>query len=286
MHSSSQLIADVMLLADLANSRVEVNGVDSFYDSFLLAAGRLVEHAPEQVIRLSGRHDEIARLAGIVRQRVRFQRASERRAYQYDLPPDRLGYQNPDSDIPVSVMQASQGVLDCVRHRGLPLYKTVFDYALYPILLAELRPRTIVEIGSGSGASAMWLSDLARSLDLTHTEVWTFDLEPPEIDHPGVHVGWVDCADPETIPVDLVSRLPHPILVIEDVHINVANVLRRFHPCLVKGDYFYIEDTSLKVADMRAFMAQMSDKYLIDTRFTDFFGRNATCAADGILIRS
>ena len=46
-----------------------------------------------------------------------------------------------------------------MRWRGMPLMKNVFDFAMYPALIAELRPRTVFEIGSGLGASAAWFAD-------------------------------------------------------------------------------------------------------------------------------
>ena len=52
------------------------------------------------------------------------------------------------------VLLTCQGAPALMRWRGMPLMKNVFDFAMYPALIAELRPRTIFEIGSGLGGSA------------------------------------------------------------------------------------------------------------------------------------
>ena len=48
------------------------------------------------------------------------------------------------------------------------------------------------------------------------------------------------------------------------------------------GDYLVVEDSDVKRETLRAFTSRHPGEYLIDTRFTDYFGRNATCAADSI----
>src|SRR6202044_3036881 len=57
------------------------------------------------------------------------------------------------------VLLTCQGAPSLMRWRGVPLMKNVFDFAMYPMLIAELRPLTIFEIGSGLGASAVWFAD-------------------------------------------------------------------------------------------------------------------------------
>ena len=59
----------------------------------------------------------------------------------------------------VDVLLTCQGAPSLMRWRGVPLMKNVFDFAMYPALIAELRPQTVFEIGSGLGASAIWFAD-------------------------------------------------------------------------------------------------------------------------------
>ena len=63
-------------------------------------------------------------------------------------------------------------------------------------------------------------------------------------------------------------------------------VLEQFHSFLAPGDYLVVEDSDVKREALREFIAAHPGDYLVDTRFTDNFGRNATCAADSIFVRT
>jgi cephalosporin hydroxylase len=161
----------------------------------------------------------------------------------------------------------------------------VFDFAMYPALLAELRPRTVFEIGSGLGASAAWFAD---SLTLCGVEarIHSVDLVKVEMEHPRVSFYRGDCFEPELLfAPELLRAEPHPWLVVEDAHHNVAAVLERFHSFLAPGDYLVVEDSDVKREAIRQFLGAHPGDYLVDTHFTDYFGRNATCAADSVFVR-
>ena len=183
------------------------------------------------------------------------------------------------------VLLACQGAPNLMRWRGLPLFKTAFDFAIYPQLMQELRPRTILEIGSGSGASALWLADLAQTFALDAT-VHSVDIRPASAEHARVHFYRGDCRAPETLfPAEVLAQAPRPWLVIEDAHQNVAGVLAFLHERLAAGDYLVVEDSDVKRAELAVFDAAHPGHYKVDTRYTDFFGRNATCANDSIFVR-
>jgi cephalosporin hydroxylase len=183
------------------------------------------------------------------------------------------------------VLLACQGAPNLMRWRGLPLFKTAFDFAIYPQLLQELRPRTIFEIGSGSGASALWLADLAQTFDIDAV-VHSVDIRPAAAEHPRVRFYRGDCNAPAALfPADVIAQAPHPWLVIEDAHQNVGGVLAFFHERLQGGDYLVVEDSDVKRDVLAAFDAAHPGQYKVDTRYTDFFGRNATCANDSIFVR-
>jgi cephalosporin hydroxylase len=186
----------------------------------------------------------------------------------------------------VDVLLTCQGAPSLMRWRGLPLMKNVFDFAVYPALIAELRPRTVFEIGSGSGASAIWFADHLMLCGIDG-RVHSVDLVKAATKHPGVDFYQGDCSDPERLfDADLLRAAPHPWLVVEDAHHNVAAVLERFHGYLCGGDYLMVEDSDVKRAALRSFLGAHPGDYLVDTRFTDYFGRNATCAADSIFVRT
>jgi cephalosporin hydroxylase len=185
----------------------------------------------------------------------------------------------------VDVLLTCQGALSLMHWRGLPLLKNAFDFATYPMLLGELRPMSIFEVGSGLGASAIWFADTLTALGIS-ARVDSVDLVEVQIEHPNVTFHQGDCSNPEQLfDLDVLRSAPHPWLVVEDAHHNVEAVLEHFHKFLVPGDYLVVEDSDVKREALRKFVGVHPGNYLVDTRFTDFFGRNATCASDSIFVR-
>lgn len=191
----------------------------------------------------------------------------------------------PASEIGSLELMMSQGVKGCLSWKGKPLFKTVYDFALAPLMLWELKPATIFEIGSGVGVSAKWYADLAREFGLP-TRIYSADIEPVTDTCPGVDFSAGDCNNPPTLfGAALLASAPKPWLVVEDAHVNVESVLRFLHRHLSPGDYLMIEDSGAKVRELDEFMEVNGRDYAVDTRYTDFFGRNATSAQNAILRR-
>ena len=214
------------------------------------------------------------------RQQGRFVEFSERERSAVHYHP-RYG-----TEFGIDVMLTWQGAPTLMRWRGTPLLKTVFDFAIYPALIAELRPRTVFEIGSGLGGSAVWFAD-TMALCGIEGRVHSVDLVKAELQHPNVSFHQGDCSDPERLfDPELLRSEPHPWLVVEDAHHNVTAVVEQMHQFLLPGDYLVIEDSEVKRPDIRKFLAGHPGNYLVDTRFTDFFGRNATCAGNSIFVRT
>jgi len=185
----------------------------------------------------------------------------------------------------VDVLLTCQGAPSLMRWRGIPLMKNVFDFAMYPALIAELRPRTVFEIGSGLGASALWFADNLELCGITG-RIHSVDRVKVAITHPRVEYVQGDCSDPgHLFDLELLRSEPHPWLVVEDAHHNVGAVLEHFHNYLSPDDYLVVEDSDVKRETLRQFVGAHPGEYLVDTHFTDNFGRNATCAADSIFVR-
>ena len=159
-----------------------------------------------------------------------------------------------------------QGAPSLMRWRGMPLMKNVFDFAMYPMLLAELRPVSIFEVGSGMGASALWFADSLAALGVAG-RVHSVDLVKVQIEHPCVTFHQGDCSEPERLfDPELLRSAPHPWLVVEDAHHNVEAVLSEFHKFLVPGDYLVVEDSDVKREALRKFLGAHPGNYLVDTQ--------------------
>lgn len=88
--------------------------------------------------------------------------------------------------------------------------------------------------------------------------------------------------------------LPHPWFITEDAHVNVAGVLEYFDRFTEPGDYICVEDTNpilpnqagqglakelgytplggAKLGAVKVFMQDRVGRYLVDQRYTDFYG--------------
>ena len=206
-----------------------------------------------------------------------------------------------ESDIPYELlMKIQQGTMS-YRYRGIPLQKNPFDLALYSLLLDRMKPRTLIEIGSYAGGSAIWFADQARLLELD-LEVYSIDLEvPAAAAPPSVHFLRGDARALEgTLPPPFMSAIRHPLLVVEDSsHLagTTAAVLDFFDPWLQSGEYIVIEDgilSDMRVADLyeggplraiEEFLERSAGRYEIDRSYCDYFGRNVTWNVNGYLRR-
>jgi cephalosporin hydroxylase len=201
------------------------------------------------------------------------------------------------TDIPYELlMKIQKGTMD-YRYRGIPMLKNPFDLALYPLLLDRARPRTLIEIGTYCGGSALWFADQAPGM-----RVLSVDLKrPTAVDHPAVTFLEGDARDLGVVLTpELMKSIERPLLVIEDsshVASTTAAVLDFFDRSLLPGELIVIEDgilSAMRVADsyeggpLRAiheFMARTNGRYEIDRSLCDYFGTNVTWNVDGYLRR-
>tara|TARA_B100002052_G_scaffold26476_1_gene20463 strand:- start:413 stop:1276 length:864 start_codon:yes stop_codon:yes gene_type:complete len=171
----------------------------------------------------------------------------------------------------------SQGTHSPIKWKEFDIFKSSFDMAIYMQLISEIKPDYIVEYGSGFGESAVWLSDIASSLDL-RTDIISYDIKKPKIKYKNVTFE----------EIDLTKQLPNfdsikgKKLIIEDAHVNVSNVLLNTDKFLSKGDYLIVEDSGNKVRDINEFLLNAKNSYMVDKYYVDFFGRNSTSANDSI----
>ena len=171
----------------------------------------------------------------------------------------------------------SQGVKDCMTWRNSRLGKSIYDFALIPMIIWENKPATILEIGSGEGASAIWMADVCKSYNLA-THVYSMDIEPPNVTYDGVTFFQGDIRNINSDMFD-VKTLPHPWLIVEDAHVNVNGVMEYFTKHMHRGDYIIIEDSRSKMQSK----LEVPSELRVDTYYCDYFGRNATCAVNTIL---
>jgi cephalosporin hydroxylase len=241
-------------------------------------------------------------LRAIVAVRVFFdapRRAFNRASIERRLPalPGGRGWR---TAIPPALHRSLQlGILD-YRYRGVQMGKHPVEIALYMRLIGEMKPGTIIEIGTESGGAAIWMADVLKMLNIDG-RVLSIDLKPPSPPYVPANVKFLagDANDLGlTLTPDILASLSRPWLVIEDSSHQFAAtlaVLQFFDPLLRSEEYIVVEDgnmTEMGSDDDRdggparaitEFLAARGQDYEIDAAYCDHYGRNVTGNPNGYL---
>jgi cephalosporin hydroxylase len=164
-----------------------------------------------------------------------------------------------------------------------------------------LKPRTVFEIGSNAGGSALWFGDLLTTFEIG-SHVYSLDIIRVEsVNHPRVTFLEGDGrALGKSLSDNMLTSLPRPWLVIEDAdhayETSIA-VLRFFHRWLRPGEFIVIEDGIISDLSgdaacnsgphraLREFLSTHPAVYEIASEYCDFFGHNVTWCTNGFLRR-
>jgi len=221
-------------------------------------------------------------------------------------------------------VQAIHKGLARALYRGVSIQKFPIDYFMYQMIIHEVRPDLIIEIGTMHGGSALYLADLLVLFGIEGAEVHTIDLIDP-FQRREYHAEQGDKLNPAeaTNYPEIVVSHPHVktfsggwedydlsncagfkrIMVIDDgshVYSDVLAAAEKFKDLISSGSYLIIEDgNALEVCDdkerrewmdggpLRAifeFLSKNKD-FHIDFRWCDMFGVNSTFNTYGYLRR-
>ncbi|MEG4418841.1 CmcI family methyltransferase [Microcoleus sp. LAD1_D5] len=184
-------------------------------------------------------------------------------------------------------------------YRGVPMLKNPFDFTLYPLLFWNLKPLTIIEIGSKHGGSALWFGDMLNNFGIDG-HIYSIDIfKVTSVQHPRVtYMEGNGRALQQILTPDFINSLPRPLLVIEDAdhtYETSKHVLEFFHSYLKPEEYIVIEDGIISdlVQDasynsgphkaLKKFLSEHEDEYKIDSSYCDYFGYNMTWCTNGFL---
>jgi glycosyltransferase involved in cell wall biosynthesis/cephalosporin hydroxylase/tetratricopeptide (TPR) repeat protein/cyclopropane fatty-acyl-phospholipid synthase-like methyltransferase len=182
-----------------------------------------------------------------------------------------------------------------VTYRGINALRCPFDYVIYQMIVTEIRPDLIIEIGTNMGGGALYLADLLDNID--HGVVHTIDIKKQSdriiSQHPRIRLftdGW------ENYDTEQAKQFSK-VLVIEDsshTYENTLRVLHKFASVVTPESYFIVEDGIINELGMendynggplravREFLVSTKE-FEIDRRWCDFFGENATFNVNGYL---
>lgn len=183
-------------------------------------------------------------------------------------------------------------------YKDVRLIKCPFDYFIYQMIIWEVKPDLIIEIGTNEGGSSLYFSDL---LDLVGSgEVHTIDIEDKV--HPLVKQknnikfyfkGF------QGYEIDAKSLENKKVLIIEDgshTYEHVKATLEKFKDLVNIDSYFIVEDGILdKLGWKKKYhggpnkaileFLEMNKDFIIDRKWCDLYGTNATFNTNGYLKR-
>ena len=224
----------------------------------------------------------------------------------------RISEREDVSEIPVETLKASIPGRYLTTHRGCQVMKSADDMIVYHQLLWNLRPATVIELGTFTGGSAIWLADMLRLMDIP-SQIFSMDISHSNIEDcvlklkpDNVTFLLGDCYKiEETFTPEFLKDLPRPWLISDDAHTNIYGTLEHFDKFMETGDYFVAEDLTPnlpafctferardyplwgtdKLKAVRKFLHDYSERYAVDSFYTDFFGYNGGCNWHGYIRR-
>ena len=179
-------------------------------------------------------------------------------------------------------------------YKGIAALKCPFDYVLYQMLIWNLKPDLIIEVGTNKGGGTLYLADLLDQVGsgLVHTIDISNQVTTDLLDrHPRIKrflQGWESYELPKGAGT---------VLLIEDsahTYENTLGVLKKFAPMITESSYMIVEDgivdelgmsAEYQGGPLRAIQEFLTgnEQFVIDRKWCDFYGRNATFNVNGYL---
>jgi len=208
-----------------------------------------------------------------------------------------FSHRAPDEKVAFDVQSICDGHHH-VTYRGVKAIRCPFDYLLYQMILCEVMPDLVIEIGTNQGGGALYLADLMNNLDcgIVHTIDLDSTPHPLVAAHPRIRYftgGW------QQYDLDA-ARDFSKILVIEDgahTYEETLQAMLKFAPLVARGSYLIVEDGIIDELGMtdeyqggpllaiREFLETHSE-FSVDRSRCDLFGKNATFNVNGYLKKS
>jgi cephalosporin hydroxylase len=199
------------------------------------------------------------------------------------------------------LLQSVQAGTMAYTYKGVRCLKDPFDLAIYTKLIWDMKPKSLIEIGSNQGGGALWFADMLTIAGLGCPVVSVDRVPPTGFVDPRIAFLAGDAASlGETLTAELLAALPHPWLVVEDSAHTYDVTLAAIHffaAAMQLGDVLIIEDGVLDDLGMgeaygggpnRAvaeYLAASPETFRVLPQYCDMFGFNATYNPNGYLLR-
>jgi len=229
------------------------------------------------------------------------------RYIDYDTPPsdnegnriwdDSIGIfiKREDIKFKVDLKSVERGHLN-TTYRGIPMYKCPYDYVTYQMIINEIKPNLIIEIGTFHGGSALYMADILDKIG--KGEIHTIDVVDVVYDENVINNNRIKRFFGGYENYDLNNVLGYDkILIIDDgshTSGDVRNAFLKFNHLVSENSYYIIEDGilselgydldydggPLKVINE---IMKENNQFIIDRKWCDFFGGNSTFNPQGYL---
>lgn len=182
-----------------------------------------------------------------------------------------------------------------VTYRGVKAIRCPFDYVIYQMIISEVQPDLVIEIGTRKGGGAYYIADLLDNIGkgIVHAIDIVDEVEAVVKEHKRIEFftnGW------SGYDINLVKQFDK-ILVIEDashLYEDTIGAMKKFNEVVSIGSYFIVEDGIVNelglekkynggpLKAIREFLPNHPE-YIIDRKWCDMFGENATFNVNGYL---
>lgn len=183
-----------------------------------------------------------------------------------------------------------------ITYKGIQSIRCPFDYVMFQMIISEVKPDLIIEIGTNQGGSALYLADLML-VNGIQGEIHSIDINSNASENIKANSriklftnGW------ENYDLNLTKNFK-TILVIEDAahtYSCTLGAIEKFAPIVSVGSYMIVEDGIVNELGMekkfeggplkalREFLPKHPE-FIVDRKWCDMFGKNATFNVNGYL---
>lgn len=183
-----------------------------------------------------------------------------------------------------------------VTYKGIRAVRCPFDYVIYQMLIGEVKPDLIIEIGSYDGGGAIYMCDLLKAYGIDG-EIHTIDINDNAKKNVEVYPNIKFFGNgAENYDLSLTERFK-TILVIEDAAHTYEcskSAMEKFSDVVSVGSYLIVEDGIINqlgreeeynggpLKAIREFLP-MHPEFIVDRKWCNMFGKNATFNVNGYL---
>lgn len=184
-----------------------------------------------------------------------------------------------------------------VTYKNVKAIKCPFDYVIYQMILFEVKPDLVIEIGTNIGGGSLYIADILENIG--NGVLHTIDIKDQSDlslkSHKRIHLfteGW------EKYDLNKTKGF-NKILVIEDAshtYEGTLGAIKKFAPIVSINSYLIVEDGIIDrlglsrqynggpIKAINEFMNK-NKEFIVDRKWCDFFGKNATFNVNGYLKR-